>query len=225
VADILSAIDGISGQVDQIARDATAEAVREGSVDRPLAVLADEACRLAKQSATLAKSIARSLRLLNGARFVFRTLEEARALASMVASVFPDPKRVEVGISELMLNAVEHGNLEISYEEKSRLLASGSLEHEVARRIAILPYAERYAVAEIRRTTEEIQLVIHDQGPGFDWRPYLEFSQDRACDAHGRGIATARLMCFSRLEYRGNGNEVLATVRLAGQVDAPAKIS
>lgn len=222
MADILSAIDGISGQADQIAREATAESVREGVAGRPLAALAEEACSLAKQSATLAKSVARSLRLLNGGRFIFRTLEEARALASIVAGVFPDPKRVEVGISELLLNAVEHGNLEISYEDKSRLLASGNLEHEVARRIAIPPYAERYAVAEIRRTSEEIQLLIRDQGPGFDWRPFLEFSQDRACDAHGRGIATARLMCFSRLEYRGNGNEVLAAVRLAGQVDGPA---
>jgi anti-sigma regulatory factor (Ser/Thr protein kinase) len=42
----------------------------------------------------------------------------------------PDPSRVVLGLTELMLNAVEHGNLSISYDEKSRLIASDLLHQE-----------------------------------------------------------------------------------------------
>jgi len=39
---------------------------------------------------------------------------------------------------------------------------------------------------------------------------YLEFSPERAFDTHGRGIALARNLSFTRLEYQGSGNEVIA---------------
>jgi anti-sigma regulatory factor (Ser/Thr protein kinase) len=214
MADLISVIDSIAGQADRIARTATTEAARSGPA-RELAAIADEACQLAKRSATVAKSLAHSLQLLHDGRFTFRTLDEARSLASMVASVFPDPMRVEVGICELLLNAVEHGNLEITYDEKTQLLASGRLEEEVAHRSMLPRYADRHAVVEIQRGATEIRLIVKDQGGGFDWRPYLDFSEERAPDSHGRGIATARLLCFTRLEYRGNGNEVVAVLDLS----------
>ncbi len=214
MADIFSVIDGISGQVDRIAHHAAVDPAQRNRDGQTLAGLADEACRLAQRSATIARSVAQSLQLLNGGQFRFRTPEEARMLSSVVAGVFPDPKRVETGISELLLNAVEHGNLGISYDEKTRLLATGALDDEIARRLLLPKYSARQAMVEIGRDTSEIWLIVKDEGEGFDWQPYLEFSDERACDSHGRGIATARLMCFSRLEYRGKGNEVLAAVRL-----------
>ena len=54
--------------------------------------------------------------------FQLRTLPEVRTLATALSAYYPQPQRVFLGISELMVNAVEHGNLGISYEEKSRLL-------------------------------------------------------------------------------------------------------
>jgi hypothetical protein len=58
-----------------------------------------------------------------------------------------------------------------------------------------------------------VQIRIRDQGQGFDWTPYLDFDPERAFDPHGRGIAMARLSSFDDLEYLGDGNEVLATVK------------
>lgn len=161
-----------------------------------------------------AKAVSCAVRLLEAGRFRFRTPEEANSLATLVAGMFPDPEKVAVGICELLLNAVEHGNLSLTYQDKSRLLAADRWEEEVARRLAMPPYAVRYATVELDREPGEIRLVVKDQGDGFDWRPYLEFSSDRAFDAHGRGIAIARGECFHRLEYRGNGNEVAAIVEL-----------
>jgi len=47
-----------------------------------------------------------------------KTLNEAESLASFLANCFPDPDRALTGISEILINAVEHGNLAISYEKK-----------------------------------------------------------------------------------------------------------
>jgi len=219
MSDIVTGIDQIAHDASRMASVATAEAVRSGNPAQGLAAIADEACRIAKRSTAIAKNIAHSLQLLEGGRFSYRTLDEAKALASLVASAFPDPAKVGVGVRELLVNAVEHGNLGISYEEKSRLLETDRLEEEAARRLALPQYAERYATVEIVRRPGSISLVVKDQGEGFDWKPYLEFAPERAHDLHGRGIATARLMCFSKLEYRGKGNEVVATLDLDGSAD------
>jgi hypothetical protein len=42
-------------------------------------------------------------------------------ISCFVANCFPDPEAVLPGVAELIVNAVEHGNLSISYEEKTAL--------------------------------------------------------------------------------------------------------
>ena len=59
-----------------------------------------------------------------------------------------------------------------------------------------------------------VELVIRDEGAGFDWKNYLTFSSERACDSHGRGIAMSRMLSFDHMEYRGCGNEVLVRVNV-----------
>lgn len=162
-----------------------------------------------------AARIGQSFGCLQQATFVFRTPEEARNLATLAANAAPDPARVVLGLSELMLNAVEHGNLGIGYGEKSALIEQGTLPDEVARRLALPEYAGRVGQLEIRREAGSLIFTVRDQGAGFDWRRYLELSPERAFDTHGRGIAMSRMLSFDALEYRGRGNEVVATLRLS----------
>src|SRR5262249_39246858 len=61
------------------------------------------------------------LSLLSEANFTIRTLDQARDLAGVLANACPDPEAAVVGLTELLVNAVEHGNLGITYEEKSSL--------------------------------------------------------------------------------------------------------
>lgn len=154
----------------------------------------------------------RSLKHLQQGRFTFRTPEDARDIATSLANVAPDPGRVVLGLSELMLNAVEHGNLGITYAEKSRLIAADQLFEEVQRRLQDPLYGPREAELILERSEGEIRFLIRDQGQGFNWEKYLEISPERAFDTHGRGIAMSRLISFVRMEYRGCGNEVLAVV-------------
>jgi hypothetical protein len=118
---------------------------------------------------------------------------------------------VVTGLWELLINAVEHGNLDISYQEKSALLGSGQWQNEICRRLAAPDYADKQVTVQVELGAREVSYTITDQGHGFDPLPYFEFEPGRATHAHGRGIAMARRLSFSSLEYFGNGNAVRAT--------------
>ena len=165
----------------------------------------------------------RTLTMMEAAQFRFRTLQEAHILAAVIANACPDPQRAGVGLVELMINAVEHGNLGITYTEKSRLMRAQVWEAEVERRLRLPQCVDRYATVEFERRPQEIHVVIKDQGAGFDWEPFLEMTPERAFHTHGRGIARAKILSFDRLEYRGGGNLVEAVIFVPTQLaDAPA---
>jgi DNA-binding response OmpR family regulator len=153
------------------------------------------------------------MRHLVRGEFSFRTQAEARDLAALVAHAAPDPTRIVLGLTELMLNAVEHGNLAITYEEKSRLIAADALTEEVEKRLADGPYSGRAARLLLTRSNDAVEFVVQDEGEGFNWHPYLEMAPERAFDTHGRGIAMSRLLSFDHIEYRGRGSEVVCRVQ------------
>jgi CheY-like chemotaxis protein len=154
-----------------------------------------------------------SVQLLHNGKFYFQTLNEARQLSTLLAHAYPDPSRAVTGLLELLLNAVEHGNLGITYEEKTRLLAAGAFEREIERRLQDPAYRERIGVAKLTRARDALYLSVIDEGEGFKWQRFMQFSPERAFDTHGRGIATANLYSFDTLEYRGKGNRVETVVR------------
>ncbi len=149
--------------------------------------------------------------------FRFRTLAQAAALAQLLSRACPDPERTVVGLDELLVNAVEHGNLGIGYEEKSRFLAEGGWEDEVERRLALPENRGKSVEVRFERRPGEIVITIADEGPGFDWTRFLTVAPERVFHTHGRGIAMARSLSFDRLEFRTPGNCVEAAVLLRGR--------
>ncbi len=160
------------------------------------------------------RTIAHTMQLLRQGQFELRTMAEARNLAELLAYAFPDPARTQLGLTELLINGVEHGNLEISYAEKSALLKAGRLEEEMTRRLTLPDYAGKYVRVAVERTDRELRLTIIDGGSGFDWAQYIDFDGERADDAHGRGIAMARLISFDTLAFSECGNQVMVSVAL-----------
>jgi anti-sigma regulatory factor (Ser/Thr protein kinase) len=149
-------------------------------------------------------------RLVSGT-FEIRTLDEAEKLSTMLALHYPDQDRVAAGIWELLSNAVEHGNLGIDFDEKTRLIQSGRYHEEIERRLALEPWRDRVAVVMFRRTTRQIRLRVTDEGEGFDFNRFL--SADPPMDRpNGRGIAIATRLSFDRVTYRGCGTCVDAIV-------------
>jgi hypothetical protein len=59
---------------------------------------------------------------------------------------------------------------------------------------------------------------ISDDGPGFDWRRFLDFDPERAFAPNGRGIALSRQLSFSSLTYISAGQPVVVTVPRSGRI-------
>ncbi len=156
----------------------------------------------------------RAASLLSQAEFRFRTPEEGRALATLLSQTCPDPYDASLGLWELLLNAVEHGNLGLSYEEKGRLLKERRLDQEIQSRLSDPRYAHRQVEVTFQRLGPSLVFLITDEGEGFDWTRYLDLDPERAFHAHGRGIAMARHLCFTQVTYRGRGNSVEAVLLL-----------
>jgi DNA-binding response OmpR family regulator len=155
----------------------------------------------------------RPLVFLKSGTFHFRDLEAGRLLANYLARACPEPERVIQGLQDLLVNAVEHGNLEISYADKSQLIREDRWQQEVDHRLQLPQYKDRYVEIQFLRQPDFLQFTIVDQGAGFNWQNYLDFSPERAFDLHGRGIAMARKLSFDTLVYQGIGNAVIASVR------------
>ena len=153
--------------------------------------------------------------LIQSVEYRFVTLDDISSLVSVLAGMCPVPDVVAPGLSDLMVNAVEHGNLGVTYQEKSLLKWEGDWEAEIKRRLALPQFAGRFAMLRAERSATAVTFTITDQGEGFEWQKFLTFDPDRAFDPNGRGIAMARMMSFAALEYQGRGNVVVAQVNLA----------
>ncbi len=154
-----------------------------------------------------------SFGLIQVLKSTFKTLEEGESLASFLANCFPDPERALSGISELLINAVEHGNLGISYEEKTTLMEESRWRDEVARRLQDPACADKKVVVIFERKDNTWYLQVTDQGAGFDWKKFLEFDPSRASHNHGRGVAMANTIAFDKLIYNKQGNQVTGVMQ------------
>lgn len=146
--------------------------------------------------------------MISSGEFNFRTLEEAKALAILVGSSLPDPETMIVGLTELMVNAVEHGNLGITYKEKGQLKMKRQWEEEVNRRLKLPGNQNKFATLNIEKASSGISIKISDQGPGFDYDNFLKFDPKRLSDPNGRGIMMTMNSGFTSVKYTGSGNKV-----------------
>lgn len=142
----------------------------------------------------------RSLGLMTHYACHLRTHEEATNVAAFLAHCFPTPERMGIVLSELLLNAIEHGNLGIGYQRKTELVAEGELEEEIARRQELPENMDKCVAVEFERTRREMIITIMDQGKGFDYEQFLDFDPLRALDPNGRGIAMANALLKSQAE-------------------------
>ncbi|HET6330496.1 MAG TPA: response regulator [Holophagaceae bacterium] len=159
------------------------------------------------------REAARTLALMDLGRFRFRTQEDAENLTHLLAAACPDPDRAAIGLSELLLNAVEHGNLEITYQETSEAIERRSRAELIRNRIKDPRYSSRFAEVRFEHLPDRYRFLVKDQGNGFDWKKFLQLSPERAYDTHGRGVYMAS-NCFDRMEFMGNGNTVTVEILL-----------
>lgn len=168
-----------------------------------------------RELTTLMHQAEQGATLIRNATFEFHTLEEAEGLATLLARTCPDPKRHLSGIIEILINALEHGNLGIGYEDKTSLVNSGNWREEVVRRQNLPANQSRPVKVRYEKIPgSHLEIRIRDQGPGFNWKNYLEFDPKRVTHNHGRGIAMARAISLDELSFNSDGNEAVIRIHL-----------
>ena len=147
--------------------------------------------------------------------FQLRTPEEAQNVAFMLGSLFPRPEMAVMGLYELIMNGIEHGNLGMGYATKGQLLENTNWEAEINERLALPANANKKVTVQFTQSNGQLQAIITDEGEGFDWQPYLEIEPARATKNHGRGIAKAKLLGgFDRFNFLGKGNQIQVSTQI-----------
>lgn len=137
-----------------------------------------------------------------------RTLADARRVADEMAAATDDPINVSVGLTELILNGIEHGNLEIGNALKAQLLDEERWDREIEARLESPPWSQRKVRVLMILSDEGYEWIISDEGAGFDWR-----NRDTTIPAatlNGRGLLLAEQMSFDSLTYNDAGNIAVA---------------
>ena len=128
-------------------------------------------------------------------------------LSQTLANFFPKPEHSAIGIYELLVNALEHGNLGIGYDMKSALIRQGKWHEEIIRRLSLPEYTQREVHITLTHDAYECRLTICDQGNGFAWQDYIgRISDDRR--PNGRGLWIAFNNLFDDIAFNACGNEV-----------------
>jgi anti-sigma regulatory factor (Ser/Thr protein kinase) len=114
--------------------------------------------------------------------------------------------RAGIALEEALLNAIYHGNLEVS----SRLRESDdeAFHALAAERRELSPYRDRRVKVTARMSPRRATFLIADEGPGFDVSripdPTAPENIDRPC---GRGVLLMRTFMNS-VRYNATGNQV-----------------
>ena len=144
--------------------------------------------------------------------FRCRNLSDAFQLSVAIAKLCPKPEKTVLGIYGLLVNGIEHGNLGINYNEKTALMVQDTWLEEIERRLALPENQDKAVDVSLVRDGSSLNIHIRDQGAGFDWVKYLDFTFETRVEYFGRGTVLSKSFCFDRLEYLGAGNEVRLVV-------------
>jgi len=117
-------------------------------------------------------------------------------------------QELALGLYEIIINAIEHGSLEITFEEKRQAIEANTYEGLLKDRLSNPVYSRRRVTIDYRMVPGELHFVIRDEGKGFNWRT-LPCSDplSNLFNPCGRGIFLARIY-LDRVEFNEKGNEV-----------------
>jgi anti-sigma regulatory factor (Ser/Thr protein kinase) len=205
----------------QGSEDIAVEALERGAASYvPKRLLGSDLVETVERVLTLAgeKRVRRSLiSRMHSLRTQFVLENDPAMLTSLVSyfqglivdmGIFTESERLKIGVAleEALLNAAYHGNLEVS--SKLREEDHAQFYNLAKERRSQDPYQSRRIFVDVDLSSQGVQYVIRDEGPGFDPHsqpdPRDPANLERPC---GRGMLLMRTF-MDVVEYNPTGNQV-----------------
>ncbi|MDH5717617.1 MAG: ATP-binding protein [Spirochaetia bacterium] len=128
-------------------------------------------------------------------------------------------KKITMGIRlalyEMLINAMEHGNLGITSKEKKELINSTPNYLEFLNKKAFsVPYNKKKVWFTYHYKNKKISFTIKDEGSGFDTSKISQNKEEFLEGLSGRGIFLSKIQMDS-IEYNKIGNSVTMTKDLS----------
>ncbi|MBN2509737.1 MAG: ATP-binding protein [Spirochaetales bacterium] len=163
-------------------------------------------------------SVHRGLRVMHQS-YRWKTDEiEVQAVAQLIAGQLEmgefcfqgrDKDAAVLAIEEALINAVEHGNLELDSALKEQDIMGLAYEAEKTRRLLDKMYSARRVSIELSIDRDKAACTIMNEGPEFDFEAELDRADAVECleKASGKGIFLIKRV-FDRIIYSDGGKSV-----------------
>ena len=117
----------------------------------------------------------------------------------------------ELAFTEVLVNALEHGNLELPSQTKGSDLAGKSRFEELReKRLQDSAFSQRSLYVTFEADLDVFTLSVRDEGPGFDWKRYFHKTQQENSvntDYFGRGFKIIKHIS-DEIHFNDKGNMI-----------------
>jgi DNA-binding response OmpR family regulator len=117
-----------------------------------------------------------------------------------------DIQMLKMALGEIVLNAIEHGNLEITMEEKASATNKGDYWKLLNDRMHDSRYSARTVTLHIHMNRKELVYTVTDQGKGFNHKALLN-SDLKSHGGSGLGLFLVKNF-FTSITFNDRGNSV-----------------
>jgi len=120
---------------------------------------------------------------------------------------------LRIGLREIIINAIEHGNLGISYEEKNGISGKSDYIDYIAKKQNEAPFSSKKVIIRMQLLPKKVVFEVEDEGNGFDHRKISSAARDNKIQTdenRGKGITMAYGI-FDEISYNEKGNKVTLT--------------
>lgn len=137
-------------------------------------------------------------------------------IAINLAMVVPAAEilNLKIGMEEILKNAIEHGNLNISAAEKHEAIEQGVFGKLIDTRLQQNGNGRKKIYITTKLDRKAFSLTIRDQGEGFNWKSFPQPTAESLLSFSGRGILLTRIY-FDDVLYNEKGNEVTLVKRIS----------
>lgn len=123
---------------------------------------------------------------------------------------------IRICFREILINAIEHGNLGITFDEKTRAIEQGDYMQFLLARQKEPRYAGRHVLVDYLINGRMLIFRVTDEGNGFDHGSFLERAKNDpflSMLEHGRGIIMTKNV-FDSVVFNDEGNQVILTKKI-----------